>query len=181
MEVAMKSGLILYKSKYGSTEKYAKWLQEETSFALMKTDDAKLNDVLSYDVIVLGGGLYASGLAGFNFIKKNFRYLSDKVLIVFCVGASHYESETILEWTNTYLKGELTNIKVFYLRGAWNLEKMSFKDRMMCKLLIKMTSKKDTTELEAWEKALLEASSQNRDWTDRSNLDYMIDYIESIL
>ena len=43
----MKNGIILYKSSYGATEKYARWLQEETGFALMETKKATLKDVLA--------------------------------------------------------------------------------------------------------------------------------------
>lgn len=34
-------GIILYKSKYGATRKYAQWLAEETGFACLETDRAQ--------------------------------------------------------------------------------------------------------------------------------------------
>ncbi|MBQ2032468.1 MAG: flavodoxin, partial [Lachnospiraceae bacterium] len=34
------SGIILYKSKYGATKKYAEWIAERTGFACIKTDEA---------------------------------------------------------------------------------------------------------------------------------------------
>ena len=37
----MGRGIILYQSKYGATEKYAKWLQEQTSYDIAETKKAR--------------------------------------------------------------------------------------------------------------------------------------------
>ena len=68
----MTKGIILYQSKYGATKKYAQWLQEATGFECTETKSADINQVKQYDVITLGGGVYASGIAGLSFLKKNF-------------------------------------------------------------------------------------------------------------
>lgn len=91
----MKKGIILYQSKYGSTLKYAMWLSESLGFDLLETKKAKLSVVKEYDVILLGGGIYASGIAGLSFLKKNISQLSDKKIITFCVGASPYEEKSL--------------------------------------------------------------------------------------
>ena len=67
----MSKGIILYQSKYGATKKYVDWLMEATGFNVIETKKAKVADLQKYDVIVLGGGVYASGIAGFHFLKKN--------------------------------------------------------------------------------------------------------------
>ena len=74
---------IIYQSKYGSTEKYAKWLYEEIGGDLYKKSDVSINDLKKYDTIIYGGGLYITGIAGFSFIKNNYKYLEDKKIIVF--------------------------------------------------------------------------------------------------
>ena len=81
------NGIILYKSKYGATKKYADWLSASTRFSCVETDKADIGMVSGYDVIILGGGIYASGIAGLSFFKKNIDKLKDKKLIVFCCGA----------------------------------------------------------------------------------------------
>ena len=58
----MGKGIILYQSKYGATKKYADWLQEETGFDCIETKKATVSLVQNYDVIILGGGVYASGI-----------------------------------------------------------------------------------------------------------------------
>ena len=101
------NGIILYKSKYGATKKYADWLSESTGFPCIETDKADIKAVSEYDVIILGGGIYASGIAGFSFLKKNIAKLKDKKLIVFCCGASPFDQKAFEEAMSHNMKGEL--------------------------------------------------------------------------
>lgn len=91
----MSRGIILYQSKYGATKKYVDWLVEELGYDYVETKDAKVANLLNYDVIILGGGVYASGIAGLQFLKKNIGQLTGKKIAVFAVGASPYEEKAI--------------------------------------------------------------------------------------
>ena len=83
------NGVILYQSKYGATKRYAEWLSEETGFQCIETKKADINEIITYDPIILGGGIYASGIAGLSFLKKNINKLTDKKIIVFCAVHLH--------------------------------------------------------------------------------------------
>ena len=65
------NGIVLYKSKYGVTKQYADWIAERTGFSCIRTDDANIGNISGYDVIILGGEIYASGITGLSFLKKN--------------------------------------------------------------------------------------------------------------
>ncbi len=69
------SGIILCQSKYGATRKYLDWLTELTGFDCVQRKEASIQKVSEYEVIILAGGIYASGIA------------------VFCAGASPYDEE----------------------------------------------------------------------------------------
>lgn len=113
------NGVILYQSKYGATKRYAEWLSEETGFKCIETKKADINEIIAYDPIILGGGIYASGIAGLSFLKKNINKLTDKKIIVFCCGASPYEENAFLQIKEHNMKDNLSDIPVFYCRGAW--------------------------------------------------------------
>lgn len=170
----MSNGIILYQSKYGATKQYADWLKEATKFPCMETRKADIKKIREYDVIILGGGIYASGIAGFSFLKRNIQQLQGKKIIVFCVGASPYDEKAFQEIYTHNFKDDLSNIPCFYCRGAWNEEIMSFKDRTLCKLLKKMVAKQEPSAYEPWQEALMCAAGQKCDWTDRK-------YIEPLL
>ena len=163
-------GIILYTSKYGATKRYAEWIAEETGFDCIETKKAKIEAVKQYDTIILGGGIYASGIAGLSFLKKNIGQLQGKKVIVFCDGASPYDEKTFQQIVDYNLKDSLSGLPCFYCRGGWDMEAMSFVDRNLCKMLQKAVAKKKPEDCEVWEKALMEAGEQKHDWTDKSYL-----------
>ncbi len=172
------NGIILYKSKYGATKKYAEWLVEAIGFDCIETDKAKVQQLSKYDVIILGGGIYASGIAGLSFLKKNISKLCGKKIIVFCDGASPYEEKAFKQIKSHNMKDELKSIPLVYCRGAWNMDKMSFIDKNLCKMLQKVTAQKSPSEYEPWEQALMEAGNTVCDWTDKKYIEPILELIK---
>lgn len=171
------NGVILYQSKYGSTKKYAEWLSSETGFDLIRTKDAKVNELEKYDVIILGGGVYASGIKGLSFLKKNISTLNNKKIAVFCVGASPYDEKMIEEAKKINFKDEMCNVPLFYCRGAWDEDKMTFGDRTLCRMLQKAVAKQSPDTYEPWQTALLSAVGGKCDWTDKKYLEPLLKYL----
>lgn len=174
----MEKGIILYQSKYGATKKYADWLKEETGYDCIETKKATLSLVQDYDIIVLGGGVYASGIAGFQFLKKNICFLSDKKIAVFAVGASPYDEKAIKQARELHFKDAMSEIPLFYCRGAWDEDKMSFGHRTLCRMLQKAVARQNPEEYEPWQRALMEARGQKCDWTDKRNLEPLLKYLK---
>lgn len=174
----MNEGVILYQSKYGAAKKYAEWLQSMTSYDYIEAGKAEIKEVEQYGTILFCGGIYASGIAGLSFLKKNIDKLKSKRLAVFCVGASPYD-ETALEAVREHnLKGKLEGIPLFYGRGAWNESKMKFMDRTLCNMLKKSVARKDPSTYEPWMSALMCAAGQDCDWTDKKYLIPLTDYLK---
>ncbi len=170
-------GIILYQSKYGATKKYAEWLSENTGFQCVETKKADIREIAKYDTIVLGGGVYASGIAGLSFLKKNIEKLKGKKVIVFCCGASPYEEKAFQEIKSRNMKGALADIPLFYCRGAFDMERMSFIDRALCNMLRKSVAKKNPADYEPWEKALMAVEKGKSDWTDKKYIEPIIECI----
>ena len=65
-EAAMKDKevLVIYKSKYGATERYAKWIAEDLGCEAIPAKEAKLKRIRDYDMLIFGGGLYAGTIGG---------------------------------------------------------------------------------------------------------------------
>ena len=183
----MSNILVVYKSKYGSTKHYADMLKEEMESGenggnIIKCDAVPVerfdrNALGDYDTVIIAGAVYASGISGINVLKKNWDRLKDKKTAVFCVGASPYDEKAVREVKDHNLKGELKDVPMFYGRGAWDEERMTFKDRTLCRLLQKMVAKQGAEECEPWMKALLSAAGKKCDWTDRKYLRPICEYI----
>lgn len=163
-------GIVIYQSKYGATKKYAEWIAEETGFDTIETSKAKVSDLQKYDVVLLGGGVYATGIAGISFLRKNMKALQGKKIIVFCDGASPFEAQAFEAIKKQNMKDDLQAIPFFYCRGGWDMEAMGFMDKHLCQMLRKAVAKKNPDDYEAWEKALMAAGDEKCDWTDKKYL-----------
>lgn len=174
----MSNGIILYKSKYGATKKYADWLCEKTNFECVPVEKASVKKVASYDVIILAGAIYASGISGLKFLKNNIKSFAEKKVAVFCVGASPYDEKAFSQICNFNFKDDLVGTPCFYGRGAWNEDAMSFMDKTLCKMLQKVVAKQDPSTFEPWQKALVNSFGKKCDWTDEKYLTPLLDWIK---
>jgi len=74
----MERTIVIYKSKYGATDRYAKWISEELDCPMVELSDFKKKEIENYDNIIYGGGVHAGGIRGFDDFQKIIKpYLDD--------------------------------------------------------------------------------------------------------
>ena len=175
----MKRGIILYRSKYGAAKRYANWLAQETGFDCVEIGKADIDAVRQVPAVILCGGIYAGGIGGIGWIQAHWQALQGCKLAVFAVGASPWDADALRELRARNLKPPMEKIPCFYGRGAWDESVMGLRDRVLVKLLKKMTAKQDPAGYEPWQAALMSAGSGLADWTDRAYLRPLLDAIEN--
>ena len=170
--------LIIYKSKYGSTKKYAKWIANRVKADLVERSNVRPKDFNKYDTIVFGGFLHAVGISGVKIITDNFEKIINKKIIVFAVGCSPRKENALKHvLSNNFNDNMKEKIDFFYLRGAFNYKKLGFIDKMMMNALrIKINIRKKE-ELDEDSKGLLECFDKPVDWTDERDIDPIIECI----
>lgn len=162
---------VIYKTKYGSTEKYARWIAEETGADLYKSSQITPAQMETYDVIVYGGGLYAVNMLGISLIKNNFQKIKDKKLVIFSVGISPETQEALASVKDKNFTPEMqASIYFFHLRGALNYDKMSPKHRFMMHMVKSMIEKKKPEERDEDSKNILETYGRPVDFVDRESI-----------
>lgn len=175
----MEKAVVIYKSKYGSTKKYSKWIAEKLNCDLLEEKDVNEKELLSYDKIIFGGGLYASGINGISLITKNFNKIKDKKLVVFTVGLADPDKEeqftSILEKNFTDEMKE--KIKIFHLRGGINYKTLSIVHKTMMAMLISVMKKKKEEELSEDDKLMLETYGKEIDFIDNEKINPIVSYI----
>lgn len=60
------NGIVLYQSKYGAT-KICRLAYRNHQFSCLEIKKADIKDLAKYDIVILAGGIYASGIAGLTF------------------------------------------------------------------------------------------------------------------
>jgi menaquinone-dependent protoporphyrinogen IX oxidase len=178
---ADKKVLVIYKSKYGSTKRYAQWIAEEVEADLEDSSEIKTDDLQKYDTIVFGGSLHAVGIKGVKILIDNFEKIKDKKLIVYGVGATPLREETVVQVFNANFKEDIRDkINFFYLRGAFNYDKLSIGDKTLMNFLkLKLQSKKEE-ELDEDAKGLLACYDNPADWMDRTTIAPLVECIKTI-
>lgn len=172
--------IVIYKSKTGFTKKYAQWIAEDLSADIFEVSKVTMSILMSYDVIIYGGSLYAGGIIGIKLIKENINKLKDKKVVVFATGASPLREEIIDEVRNkNFTKEQQEDIKFFYLRGGFNYSKLNAFDKFLMILLkwkIKNKKKEDLTKDEI---GMLAAYEKPVDFTMKKNIEKIITYVNS--
>lgn len=167
---------VVYRSKSGYTKKYATWLAEELRCDLFEGSKVKVADLMDYDTVIYGGGLYAVGINGVKLITGNYERLKDKKLIVFAVGSSPVRQKNIDQIRNHNIPKEQQNtISFFYLRGGFDFNRLTpFNKFLMNLLKIKLKRIKNPDEDI---KGLLACYTRPEDHTDKKNIIPILDSV----
>lgn len=176
MDNKSKPVAVIYKSKYGSTKKYAGWIAIKLDADLYEVDDIRNKDLNEYKVIVYGGPLCAGKIRGVDIINKNYEKIKDKKIIVFAVGLSS-EREEVLQQVleNNFSEEKRNNIQLFYLRGAFNYKELGLVDKVMMNMMKKMLLNKKEEELDEDSKGMLEAFNTPVDFTSKDFVKDIVD------
>lgn len=166
----MNNILVVYKSKYGATEQYAEWLKEELGCEMISADECKLKDLEAHDTIVFGGGLHAGGITGISLIKKNFKKIADKKIIIFAVGINVEDEKNLEDIRDINLRGKFADLPCFLLKGAYDPKKITGFDAFLMKQVRKMIMKKPIIEREPQERELVKVIDNGGNWVEKENL-----------
>jgi menaquinone-dependent protoporphyrinogen oxidase len=133
--------LIVYASRYGSTEQISRWIRERLIYEGFTVDMIKAGDAVSlddYEMVILGSGIYSHSVLPEMkvFIEKNLNALKSKKNVVFGVamktgpvfhkGKIHGGIEHLVP-TIEMLNGSVIHADM--LHGEMVPEKMTEKDR----------------------------------------------------
>ncbi len=153
---------VIYKSKYGATRQYAEMLAEALSADLFESGKIKKEALTKYDTLIFGGGLYAGGISGLSFLKKNLPALKGKRLSVFAVGLSDPKDEKNYQriYDQNISKEMDGQIPLFLLRGGMDYKTLSPIHKIMMGMLIGMLKKKKESELSEDDRGLLATVGQ---------------------
>ena len=134
------NAILIYASCYGTTKRYAEELSRRTGWPAASFKE--LPDLSPYDTVVHLGGLYAEKLLGLN---KTLKALPEGArLIVVTVGLGDPSSPASSARLKANVKKALpagVEAECFHLRGAMDMEKLSFRHKMMMKGFLAVMSR----------------------------------------
>ena len=166
---------VLYKSKYGTTRTYAKWIADKLHGDLYNIDNVTVQNLNNYEFIVFAGALYAGKLSSAKRIKQFFNKLKgDKHLYCVVVGLGNPEDKEL--YNNAVNQNFKSNIKdkmkFYFLRGSIDFDKLKLHHALMMHMLRRIIATK-TVKTED-EKLLLENYSKKIDFLNKNSIEEIV-------
>lgn len=174
--------VVVYTSKYGSTEKYANWIAEALGCNAKKLSDLSSKDLSTFDTIIYGGGLYAGGIAGFKKFLSKLGSADNKTLALYMVGltdpqvqdaayAEIAEKNIPLKWENRF--------KVFAFRGDQQFSRMSTIHKLMMRMPKSMAEKKPPEQRTDEDRQFIESFGKDVFFSNKASILPLVNYIKA--
>lgn len=172
----MKNIAVTYQSHYGTTKRYAQWIAEALKADLFDSQQLTEAQLANYDLIIHGGGLYASSILGTKMLRQypNQRYL------LFTVGLANPETTDYSKILAQNLPATSRKpVKVFHFRGGINYQKLTKRHLLLMKLMKKMSiDHKQPEELTAEDEAFLASYGGQVDFCDRKSITPLLEFVQ---
>lgn len=175
--------IIIYGSKYGSAERYARELSERTVIEAKPYEQVKR--LGSYDTVIYIGGLYGGRVLGLNKILKALPKKENIHLLIATVGLLDPQDRANVKKIRTHLKKKIPkdlsdNILWVHLRGAMDYSHLSRTDAFLMRLLCKKVRRKPPSVRTSDETMLVESYGGAVNFVDMNALSQITDVLWSI-
>lgn len=162
-------GIVLYLSKYGSTKQYATWIANELRLPLKPIQDISINDILSYDVLILGSYIHANKIGIGSYLKKNWTHLIKKHILLFSTSVETPNSPLIRQsYEDSFSLAQRRKIVFFPLPGRLIMSQLTYLDKILVQMAKGIHFKYDAVD-QTKIKPLIEYYMQFREFVRNQN------------
>ena len=194
--------IVLYTSKYGAAETYARWLAEALGCRAVPLDKFSKKELQGYDTVIYGGGVQAGGIRGLEQFTKwikgdlKLRQMAkrgtiseaeaaeigafDRQYYIFAVGISLDSEGNRLQLRDiNFDKDWLRDLPCFFLPGAFDPAKLAGVDKAIIKVATKMFLDKPEAQAAAEDAQVLRYFETGCDLIDRTRTTALIESVKS--
>jgi len=119
------SGIVIYRSNYGSTKQYAEWIAEETGFSVHDSRD-KAIPWAGADTVVIGCPIVANRPVLVGWIEKHWDRMKGKDVVLFTTSGADPAREPVRKWVEKALSETFrSSIRIFPLAGRFRFADMN--------------------------------------------------------
>ena len=118
------SGIIVYRSTYGSAKQYADWIHEETGFPVYESRDKKI-PWDGADTIVIGCPILANKPVLTGWIEKHWDRMKGKRVALFTTSGADPATDPVKDWVEKALPESIrSSVRVFPLAGRFDYARL---------------------------------------------------------
>ena len=194
--------IVLYTSKYGAAETYARWIAEALGCRAVPLDKFSKKELQGYDTVIYGGGVQAGGIRGLEQFAKwikgdlKLRQMAkrgtiseaeaaeigafDRQYYIFAVGISLDSEGNRLQLRDiNFDKDWLRDLPCFFLPGAFDPAKLAGVDKAIIKVATKMFLDKPEAQAAAEDAQVLRYFETGCDLINRTRTTALIESVKS--
>lgn len=129
--------VIIYESKYGSTEKYAKDIGTRVGADVLPFKKFKWKTLNEYDIVVFGSYIRGGAITKINDFLQHWDETEGKAVIVFGVGMALPTKESRDQLISSNVLYDL-HLRFYQFQGNFDFSKLKFPDNFMFNQSIKL-------------------------------------------
>lgn len=135
---------IFYSGKFGSTKKYAFWINERTYLPVFDLAMER-PDPSEYDLLILGSSIIAMKPTIQKWLKANWSKIKNKPVLLFTVSGTEPGHPDLKKWlVNSLSEALLSQVYHVPLRGRLILDKLPWSVRLIMKFAARVEKDPDT-------------------------------------
>lgn len=142
----MRKAILIYYSRTGFTEQYARWFQEMTGCPIARYEDAKRMKLEPYEILIFASRFRAGLIQKLKWVNK--RAFRQKEIIILATGAAPVSSPEAKRQVAVNLRECRRGCAVFYLESGLNCERLDRGEKALLKLIQRLNGTEAA--LESW-------------------------------
>ncbi len=176
----MRPTIVIYKSKYGTTQAYAKKIARELDTEAILVEQLKeFHRIGEYENVVLCLPIYNGGLAGINTIKARYYMIAEKNITLLMVGMSDPQDEgSIYQVINHSLTDNMKRkFAIYYAQGKVRYNGMMLQDKFSWNSWMKQLQKQASENMNDTQKEMLKHAKDRLDFYDEAQLESLLAHV----
>jgi len=165
--------IVVYKSRYGETARYAQWIADRLNCPCKPT--RKAGSLKDYDVVVFGSPVYRGRPLARHWLQRHVK--PTQKVFIFMVGLTDpRDGEAYADVARHYGKRLLSQARFFSMRGGLRMKRLKVMDRGTISGLSRMIERRGRIE-SSNEAVILKAMDQDVVYTDIAHTRDLVDAI----
>lgn len=161
--------IVVYGTKKGSSEIYAKAFAKENDYPILEYTDLTSMELASVDRVYYFGSVYAGNVLGLEEVKK--KVTENQSLVIISVGFTSIYDQEKLEEIQQGIIELFPDAEHVHLRGRLVKEQLKLPEKLIIKMISKSSAKKEEEEKLDIKKAIEAVVSEGKaDYIDLAEL-----------
>ena len=171
--------IVIYTSKYGAAEKYAKWLAQALGCPAKSLQETGRADFTNHDTILYGGSLYVGSIAGFKGFLKKLQSPQGKKLVLFMVGMTDPAAAEIYDEVvqKNIPQGWENSFQPFALRGDLVFSQMGLLHKLLMAMPKSLAQKKPPEQRTAQDQFYIDSYGKDVFLATQEQIQPILNYI----